>query len=172
MTDQPIDPVAEKPPGRDPVRLATLVVLALCVVLFLTYLRADRVMPYSDQARVIGYTVSVVPQVSGYLTDIEVGLHEVVEPGRVLVRIDTTQYQIAARSARATLDNTIQQLGVADAGVESGGGNGTGWLESARGTRMHWPGPTWTGPNQRSSRRKLRWLRRRQSFKGPGPSLG
>ncbi len=108
---------SESEPGRDPVRLATLVVLALCVVLFLVYLRADRIMPYSDQARVSGYTVSVTPQVSGYLTGIEVELHEVVEPGRVLVRIDTSQYQIAVRAARATLDNTIQQLGVADAGV-------------------------------------------------------
>jgi len=110
---------SESEPGRDPVRLATLVVLALCVVLFLIYLRADRIMPYSDQARVSGYTVSVTPQVSGYLTGIEVELHEVVEPGRVLVRIDTSQYQIAVRAARATLDNTIQQLGVADAGVAS-----------------------------------------------------
>ena len=105
--------------GRDPVRLATLVVLGLCVVFFFLYLRADRIMPYSDQARVSGYTVSVVPQVSGYITDIEVGLHEVVEAGRVLVRIDTAQYQIAVRSARAALDNTIQQLGVSSAGVES-----------------------------------------------------
>ncbi len=110
---------SEKVPGRDPVRVATLAVLGLCVVFFFLYLRADRVMPYSNQARVSGYTVSVVPQVSGYLTDIEVGLHEVVEAGHVLVRIDTAQYQIAVRSARAALDNTIQQLGVSSAGVES-----------------------------------------------------
>ena len=110
---------SEKGPGRDPVRLATLAVLGLCVVFFFLYLRADRIMPFSDQARVSGYTVSVVPQVSGYLTDIEVGLHEVVEAGHVLMRIDTAQYQIAVRSARAALDNTIQQLGVSSAGVES-----------------------------------------------------
>jgi multidrug resistance efflux pump len=105
--------------ARDPARVATVVVLALCVVFFLLYIRADRVMPYSDQARVSGYTVSVVPQVSGYVTDIEVALHEPVSPGRVLVRIDTVQYQIAVRSARAALDNAIQQLGVQSAAVES-----------------------------------------------------
>ncbi len=112
-------PTGKKPKPGDPVRLITLAVLALCFIFFLLYIRADRVMPYSDQARVEGYTVSVVPQVSGYVTAIEVDLHQVVEPGQVLVRIDTTQYQIAVRSSRATLDNTIQQLGVADAGVES-----------------------------------------------------
>jgi multidrug resistance efflux pump len=105
--------------SRDPARIATLVVLALCVVFFLLYVRADRVMPFSDQARVSGFSVPVVPQVSGYVTDIPVHLHEVVEPGQVLVQLDTTQYQIAVRSARASLDNALQQLGVSSAGVEA-----------------------------------------------------
>jgi multidrug resistance efflux pump len=105
--------------SRDPARIATLVVLALCVVFFLLYVRADRVMPFSDQARVSGFSVPVVPQVSGYVTDVPVHLHEVVEPGQVLVRLDTTQYQIAVRSARASLDNALQQLGVSSAGVEA-----------------------------------------------------
>jgi multidrug resistance efflux pump len=96
-----------------------LVVLALCVVFFGLYLWADRVMPYSDQARVSGFTVSVVPLVSGYVTDIEVALHEPVAPGDVLLQIDTTQYEIAVRSARAALDNAIQQLGVQSAAIES-----------------------------------------------------
>jgi multidrug resistance efflux pump len=105
--------------GQDPARIATLVVLALCVVFFLLYVWADRVMPFSDQARVSGFSVPVVPQVSGYVTDIPVHLHEVVEPGQVLVQLDTTQYQIAVRSARASLDNALQQLGVSSAGVEA-----------------------------------------------------
>ncbi len=105
--------------AKDPARVATLAVLSLCVVFFLLYLRADRVMPYSDQARVSGFTVSVVPLVSGYVTDIAVVLHEPVEPGEVLLQIDTTQYEIAVRSARAALDNAIQQLGVQNAAIEA-----------------------------------------------------
>jgi multidrug resistance efflux pump len=105
--------------GRDPARLVTLIVLALCVVFFLLYVRADRVMPFSDQARVVAYAVPVVPQVAGYVTDIDVELHEVVEPGARLVQIDTTQYQIAIRQARASLDNALQQLGVSSASVEA-----------------------------------------------------
>lgn len=110
---------AKKGKARDPARTVTLVVLGLCGLFFVLYIWADRVMPYSDQSRVKGYAVSIVPQVSGYVTDIEVALHEVVDLGQLLVRIDTTQYQIAVRSARAALDNAIQQLGAADAGVES-----------------------------------------------------
>jgi multidrug resistance efflux pump len=89
------------------------------VIFFLLYLRADRVMPYTDQARIIGFSVPVVPQVPGYVTEIGVSLHDVVEPGHLLVQLDTTQYGIAVRSARAALDNAIQQLGVQSAGVEA-----------------------------------------------------
>ena len=106
-----------KPKAKDPARLATLVVLFLCVVFFLLYVRADRVMPFSDQARVSGFSVPVVPQVPGYVTEIGVRLHQVVEPGHVLVQLDTTLYQIAVRSSRASLDNALQQLGVSSAGV-------------------------------------------------------
>jgi multidrug resistance efflux pump len=104
---------------RDPVRFATLLVLAVCLVFFGLYVWADRVMPYSDQARVAGYTVPIVPQVSGYITNIAVDLHEVVEAGRPLVEIDTLQYQIGVRAARAQLDNAIQQIEGASASVEA-----------------------------------------------------
>ena len=88
---QDTDPVSapvEKKKTRDPVRLVTLGVLCLCFVFFLLYVRADRVMPYSNQGRVSGDVIAVVPQVSGYVIDIDVGLHEVVDAGSVLLRPD------------------------------------------------------------------------------------
>ena len=103
--------------GRDPVRIATLLILTLCLIFFTLYLRADRVMPYSTQARVVGRTVSIVPQVGGYITSVKVGLHEVVDRSQVLVEIDTLQYQIGVRQARANLDNVIQQIEGASASV-------------------------------------------------------
>jgi len=118
-TEETTEEDKQEDKARDPVRLVTLVVLAVCLVFFLLYIRADRVMPYSDQARVVGYSVPVVPMVSGYVTDIGVDLHQVVDPGQVLVQIDTIPSQIALRSARAALDNAIQQLGVQSEAVES-----------------------------------------------------
>ncbi|MGI9627924.1 MAG: HlyD family secretion protein [Longimicrobiales bacterium] len=105
--------------GRDPARLVTLVALAVALIFFLLYIRADRVMPYSDQARIDGYTVAIVPQVSGYVTGVHVGLHDVVESGQLLVQIDTASYGIAVQSARAALENTLQQVGAQSAGVQS-----------------------------------------------------
>jgi multidrug resistance efflux pump len=104
---------------KDPIRIGTLVVLGLCLVFFFLYVRADRVMPYSDQARVEAFTVPLAPQVSGYVTEIGAALHQVVDPGHLLVQLDTTQYRIAVRSARASLDNALQQLGVSSAAVEA-----------------------------------------------------
>ncbi|MGY8777542.1 MAG: hypothetical protein ACKVIN_05410, partial [Longimicrobiales bacterium] len=77
--------------GRDPVRIATLLILTLCLIFFTLYLRADRVMPYSTQARVVGRTVSIVPQFGGYISIVKVG--------------------------RANLDNVIQQMEGAGASV-------------------------------------------------------
>lgn len=104
---------------RDPVRLTTLIVLFVALVFFALYVRADRVMPFSDQARVSGFTVPIVPQVGGYITNIDVGLHEEVQAGRMLVEIDTLQYQIAVRAARAQLDNTILQIDGGTASVQA-----------------------------------------------------
>jgi multidrug resistance efflux pump len=109
----------EKQGKRDPVRLATLLILALCVFFFGMYVWADRVMPYTDQARISGYAVPIVPQVGGYITSIPVNLHENVQAGQTLVEIDTLQYQIAVRAARAQLDNAIQQIEGATASVEA-----------------------------------------------------
>jgi multidrug resistance efflux pump len=103
--------------ARDPVRMVTIGVLLLALLFFGFYVRADRVMPFTTQARVSGYTVPIVPQVSGYISSIGVGLHEVVQAGEVLVEIDTLQFQIGVRSARAALDNAILQLDGADAAV-------------------------------------------------------
>jgi multidrug resistance efflux pump len=115
----PAEGVEEGKKKKDPARLVTIIVLVLAVVFFGLYIRADRVMPYSDQARVSGFTVAVAPQVGGYVTNIAVDLHEVVQAGQLLVEIDTLQYQIAVRAARAQLDNAIQQIDGASASVEA-----------------------------------------------------
>ena len=106
----------------NPVTLITLLVLAFCVVLFVWHLMADRFTPYTDQARVETFIVPIAPQVSGYLVDIPVVLHERVKEGQVLAQIDREPFELAARSARAALANAGQQVGAQTAGVESAAG--------------------------------------------------
>jgi multidrug resistance efflux pump len=106
----------------NPVTLITLLVLAFCVALFVWHLMADRFTPYTEQARVETFIVPVVPQVSGYLVEIPVVLHERVEGGQMLAQIDREPFELAVRSARAALANAGQQVGAQTAGVESAAG--------------------------------------------------
>ena len=117
---------AEEPAARkrriNPVTLITFLVLAFCAALFVWHLMADRFTPYTDQARVEAFAVPVVPQVSGYLVEIPVALHDRVEENQVLAQIDREPFELAVRSARAALANAGQQVGAQTAGVESAAG--------------------------------------------------
>lgn len=118
----PRDSAGQEPPKPDPIPRITRIVLIVCVVVFVWYLFADRFTPYTDQARVQGLAVPVVPRVSGYLTDVGVRLHSVVSEGDTLFQIDRRPYELAVRQAEAALDNAAQQVGAMTATVKSAAG--------------------------------------------------
>ena len=103
----------------DPARRVTLIVLALAVIVFIWYVLADRHTPYTTQARVDALTVPIVPRVPGYVTEVNVRLHSVVEEGDVLVQLDKRPFELAVASARAALDDAYQQVGAQSASVEA-----------------------------------------------------
>jgi multidrug resistance efflux pump len=106
----------------DPTRRITLYVLAAVVVVFIWYVVSDRVTPYTAQSRVQGLVVPIAPQVSGYLVDVKVRLHDIVEPGDTLMQLDRRQYELAVRNAEAALDAAQQQIGALTATVRSAEG--------------------------------------------------
>ena len=106
----------------DPARKITLVVLGVVVVVFSWYVLADRLTPYTSQARIQGLTVPIIPQVSGYVTDVNVRLHDVVERGDTLMQIDRRVYDLAVRNADAALDAARQQVGALTATVRASEG--------------------------------------------------
>ena len=112
----------QKTGRRDPVRLITLAVLAVCAVIFIWYVKSDRVTPYTSQARVRSLIVPIVPRVSGHITEVGVRLHSTVEQGDVLFEIDHRPFDLAVRSSEATLDQTTQQMGVQGATVKAAAG--------------------------------------------------
>jgi multidrug resistance efflux pump len=112
------DEEQEQPKGAaDPVRRATRVVLGVAILLFLWYVAADRLTPFTHQARVRGYVVPIVPQVAGVLTEVEVRLNQPVEKGQVLARIDRRSYELAVRRAEAELEQAGQDIGAGTEGV-------------------------------------------------------
>jgi multidrug resistance efflux pump len=114
---------ATSPPARDGtptakrIRRITLIVLGLCAALFIWHVFADRFTPMTNEARVRGFVVPIIPQVSGYVIDVEMGLNRPVEQGHVLVKIDPTKYEAAVRKAKAALEQAGQEIGANTAAV-------------------------------------------------------
>jgi multidrug resistance efflux pump len=106
----------------DRARRVTLIVLTVAFVVFIWYVLSDRLTPYTAQARVQGLVVPIVPQVSAYLVDINVRLHDVVEPGDTIMQLDRRLYEVAVRNAEAALDAARQQVGALTATVRSSEG--------------------------------------------------
>jgi len=101
---------------KDPVRLWTFIVLALCIILMAVYLAGDRLTPFTNQARVNALVVPVAPQVAGRLVSVDVGNNQTVEAGQKLFDIDPGSYELAVKAAEAALKNTEQSI---EAGVSN-----------------------------------------------------
>jgi len=119
---QQTEPPQEEPakpakPASNPVRRWTFIVLALCALLFAWYLRADRVTPFTSQARVNALVVPIASEVSGTITAVLVGNNQPVKAGQELFQIDIERYQLALQAARADFDAAQQAVGAATANV-------------------------------------------------------
>jgi len=112
-------PPAKENAGSDPIRKITRIVLALLVVYFVIYVLADRKTPYTDQGRVQALVMPIAPRVAGYLTEVDVRLHSVVEQHDRMFLIDRRPYELAVLQAEANLDAVGQQVGAQTASVKS-----------------------------------------------------
>jgi multidrug resistance efflux pump len=107
---------ATEAPEKDPVRQWTLRILVLSVIMLIGYLVADRITPFSSQARIHALVVPIAADVSGTVTDVAVRNNQVVQAGDVLFRLDDERYGYAVASAEASLQSARQ---AAEAGVRS-----------------------------------------------------
>jgi multidrug resistance efflux pump len=103
----------------DPVRRFTRIVLIVLVVLFIWYVLADRYAPWTDQARVVGFTVPIASKVSGRVKAVHVSENDIVQPGDLLLEIGPREYQLALQRAEASLDIAGQSTGADTAGVKA-----------------------------------------------------
>jgi len=123
------DDVNEAPASPpDPVRRWTLIVLGACALLMVLYLVADRVTPYTTQARVYAVVVPIASEVSGTVTDVAVSSNQAVSAGDLLFRIDRNRYELAVEAANASLQSARQATGASSAGVDAAAAQ----VESAR----------------------------------------
>jgi multidrug resistance efflux pump len=112
----------------DPVRKWTFIIFALCIVLVVLYLVADRKTPFTTQAKVHAYVVPITSQVSGKIISVDVSNNEFVKVGQVLFRIDPSNYQLTVDAGEASLQAALQSVDAGSAGVEAAEAN----VESAK----------------------------------------
>jgi len=114
--------------AKDPVRKWTFIVLALCIVLTILYLLADRKTPFTTQARVHAYVVPIASQVSGNVIKVEVENNQKVAAGQLLFQVDPSSYELAVDSAGAALQTTLQSVQAGVSNVAAAAAN----VDSAR----------------------------------------
>ena len=109
----------EQSTGMDPVRKWTFIALGVCLVLMIFYLVADRVTPYTSQARVNALVVPIAAEVSGTVTAVEIDSNHAVGAGDLLFQVDRERYQLAVETALANLESARQATRASTADVET-----------------------------------------------------
>jgi len=104
---------------NDPVKKITHIALIVITVMFVWYVIADRLAPWTDQARVQAYVVPIVSQVAGRVIEVNVGKDQEVQQGDVLLKIDPTDYQLAVDNAETSLEIAGQDIGASTASVST-----------------------------------------------------
>lgn len=109
-----------KPAGKklNPVRLWTFSILILALLLLTWYVIADRITPFTNQARVHTLVVPISPQVSGKIVSVLVKNNQRVESGQVLFQIDPHSYQLTVDKAEADLQTARQATGASTANID------------------------------------------------------
>jgi len=105
--------------AMDPVRKWTFILLGACAVLMVWYLIADRVTPYTTQARVHALIVPVAAEVSGTVTDVAVNGNQYVDTGDLLFIVDPERYELAVATAEASLQSAREATGASTANVDA-----------------------------------------------------
>ena len=99
------------------------VVAAVVLLLVCWQIVADRITPYTDNVRVQAFVVPIVPQVSGYVSELGVVDNTLVEPGDMLARIDPRPYELAVQAAQAELELAGQDIAADTAGIDAAQAN-------------------------------------------------
>jgi multidrug resistance efflux pump len=116
-TEETVEAPASEPKQKDPVRKWTLLVLILLAVLLGWYLLADRLTPYTTQARLHALVVPISPLISGLVEEVYVTNNQRVVAGDLLFRLNTDTYELVQAAAEADLQSARQAVGAGEAAV-------------------------------------------------------
>lgn len=100
-------------------RRSTFGLLGLILLLLIWYLLADRLTPYSSQARVQAFVVPIAAELSGQIKRVYVHDNQDVEVGAPLFEIDPEPYDIALAKARSDYQTVLSGVKANGEGVKA-----------------------------------------------------
>ncbi|MGF1786691.1 HlyD family secretion protein [Photobacterium swingsii] len=107
----------QTPPKTNKIRQITNCLLLIAALMLTFSIISDRIIPFTDNARVKGYVVPIKPEVSGQVLDILVQPNQPVSEGDVLVKLNPTDYEIAVKQAEQDLEIAGQNVGAQTAAI-------------------------------------------------------
>ncbi|OAN11722.1 secretion protein [Photobacterium jeanii] len=99
------------------VRRFTNILLLVVFSMLVFSIISDRIIPFTDNARVKGYVVPIKPEVSGQVLNILVEPNQPVLEGDVLVNLNPADYEIAVKQAEQNLEIAGQNVGAQTAAI-------------------------------------------------------
>ncbi len=108
---------------KDPVRRWVRIFTAITAGLFVWYLFADRLTPFSSQGRVNAFVIPIAPEVSGTVESVSVANNQVVSAGQELIKIDRERYLFKLSAAKANLEQIRNQKAAQVANVDAARAN-------------------------------------------------
>ena len=94
-------------------------ILVLIFILLGWYLLADRLTPYSSQARVQAFVVPIAAEVSGQISQVYVKDNQDVAAGASLFEIDPEPYDIALAKARSDYQTVLSSVKASGEGIKA-----------------------------------------------------
>ncbi|MGB7800950.1 HlyD family secretion protein [Buttiauxella sp.] len=91
-------------------RRGVFTLLAAIVVLLCWYLAADRLTPYTSQARIQAFVIPISAEVAGQIQKVYVKDNQQVEPGARLFELDPEPYDIALAKARSDYETVLSSV--------------------------------------------------------------
>ncbi|AYN27199.1 MULTISPECIES: HlyD family secretion protein [Buttiauxella] len=91
-------------------RRGVFTLLGVIVLLLCWYLAADRLTPYTSQARIQAFVIPISAEVSGQIQKVYVKDNQRVAPGDPLFELDPEPYDIALAKARSDYETVLSSV--------------------------------------------------------------
>ena len=139
-TPHAADTSTKSAPIQDKTKQARSLTYFIFLAVFLLWiysLWADRFTPMTDQARINGEVIRIVPQVSGPIASVHIANNETVEKGQTLISLDKAPFELEVQASSLALQQAAQGYHADSAAVQIAEANENAARAKVNNARRH-----------------------------------